>query len=58
MNLMRMTLPSKPNVPELNVVGVGLLGGRQRLVIWVSTDDRGDGGGLVVEQKTAMQELA
>ena len=38
LNLLRIIIPSKPNVPELNVVGVGLLGGRECLVIGVSTD--------------------
>ena len=45
---MRMTLPGKPYVPELDVVGAGLLGGGQRLEIRVSTDDWRDGG-LVVD---------
>ena len=42
-----MTLPGEPNVPELDVVGVGLLGGGKRLVIRVATDNWRDGG-LVV----------
>ena len=45
---MRLTLPGKPYVPELNVIGVGLLGGGGRLEVWVSTDDWRDGG-LVVD---------